>query len=328
MELPGIVRKSATPALFLLALIIFIPGCKTGDLKEQIASLADSQSFLESEKDSLEKVLMITAHKLDTTNAGYQDLRNDMESLAEKNKSLTSGYNARGAELKKAAQANAGISSTLTRQETMNDSLQKVIMALEEKIASIDRQMAESQVEKAALEQEIIEQRGKEIADSVAEQKAANYIPIGAIRDDQKYINITELGGAIGLGDVSVDYSKSLFSITNISGYIINEKFMTGIGLGVNVYNGGVMIPLYLDMRYTFKKSDFTPFIVADGGLLLYFSDLRSSGLFINPAVGLNKSVNRNLGLQLTTGLLIQDTPTGARSSFINFKIGVSFKPN
>ena len=321
-------RKSPLTIIsFALAVILILPGCKTKDLKEEILGLADSQSSLIAERDSLQNLLASTTHQLDTTSAGYHDLKKDLELLGDKNKSLTSGYNARGRELKKATTANNEISKIIDQQEIRNDSLQKEIAALENKIASVDRQMEETQAEKAKLEEAISKQEEKAVADSIADAEPRVYLPVGAVKKDKKYINITELGAGFGLGDVSVDFSKSLFSVTNISGYVIDKNFMTGIGTGVNIYNGGVMVPLYRDLRYTFKETKFTPFLVADGGVLLYLKDLKSTGLFINPAVGLNKNINDKMTLHLSTGLFIQDAPAGTRNSFVNFRLGLSYKP-
>ena len=140
------------------------------------------------------------------------------------------------------------------------------------------------------------------------------------------YINITELGGGFGLGDVSPDYSKYVFSLNTVNGYLINNDFLTGIGTGINIYNGGAMIPLYLDFRYTFLQKNFEAFVVADGGLMINLNDVASyTGLFIHPGIGARKVVSHQLALQLSTGPMAQMGSQPYRSTFWQFKFGVLF---
>lgn len=316
-------RQTARVLFFIgLAVILFFPGCKTGALKNQVMMLSEKQTFLAGERDSLQCLLNVKTHEFDIVYADYNALSTDFKTLTTKNKSLQSLYYSRGEHLKKMTQANANMSNAVSQMDTKNDSLQKEITALQDKIASIDMQMTESQKKNSDLAQTIRQQEEKIIADSIAEVNK----PVSPVFKDHGYINITEVGGAFGLVVISVDYSRRLFSLNNISGYIINKNFLTGIGIGVHAYNGGTMIPLYIDMRYTFKESKLTPFIVADGGVLFFLKDIKSSGLFINPAIGLNKKLTGNVSLHLSSGVLIQEAPSGIRSTFINFKGGVSFK--
>ncbi len=86
------------------------------------------------------------------------------------------------------------------------------------------------------------------------------------------------------------------------------------------------MAPLYLNMRYTFNGNKLVPFISGDGGVLLTFEDLGSSGLFINPAFGMTKKLSGKINLHLSTGLLVQEAPSGMRNTFINIRGGVDFR--
>jgi hypothetical protein len=127
------------------------------------------------------------------------------------------------------------------------------------------------------------------------------------------------------LGDASMDYSGSVVTLNTIAGYRVNNHFTAGIGAGFNFYNGGNMIPLYLDFRYRFNEGNITPFFVADGGVVFDLKNSSSSGLFINPAFGVSKKLNNKVSFHLSAGILTQQAPAGMRNSFFNFKGGVSF---
>lgn len=137
------------------------------------------------------------------------------------------------------------------------------------------------------------------------------------------YITINELTGGIGLGDVSVSYSKFFFGFTTIHGYQINDAFVVGGGTGVVFYNGGTFIPLFADVRYRFLINTFTPYLYGDGGLL--FNTAGGKKLFISGGPGVRYTVNNNIGINFATGLLIQYGDS--RDSFVNFKLGLTYKP-
>lgn len=317
-------RQTARILFFIgLAVIFLLPGCKTGTLKDQVMMLSEKQAFLAGERDSLQRLLNVKTHEFDTVYADYNALSTDFKTLTTKNKSQQSGYYSRGEQLKKVTQENAEMSNSVGEQSAKNDSLQNELRYLQEKIAAIDKAMADAQRNNTTLAQTVKQQEEKIITDSIAE---ANEPVPPAIVKESGFISITEIAGGFGLGDVSVDYSRSLVSFNTIAGYRINNHFLTGIGTGVHAYNGGTLIPLYIDMRYTFKDTKLTPFIVADGGVLFNLKDFASSGLFINPAFGLTKRLNKKVSLNLSAGVLVQDAASGWRSSFINFKGGVVFR--
>ena len=113
---------------------------------------------------------------------------------------------------------------------------------------------------------------------------------------------------------------RQLVTVNTIAGYRVNNHFIAGIGAGANFYNGGTMIPLYLDFRYKFNQGKVTPFFVADGGVLFDPKGLSSSGLFINPAFGIAKKLNNKVSFHISGGLWVQEAPAGSRNSFLNIK--------
>lgn len=144
--------------------------------------------------------------------------------------------------------------------------------------------------------------------------------------DVSGYVNITEAVGGFGTGTTTTDYSQYLLGISSINGYVINSHFLTGIGAGLNAYNGGMAAPVYIDIRYTFNERKFTPYVFGDGGILLYFEEMDAPGLFINPGLGLITKISDKLAVNLGAGLFVQRMPRLA--SFINFKLGFVFRVN
>lgn len=138
------------------------------------------------------------------------------------------------------------------------------------------------------------------------------------------YITINELHFGFGLVVTDVPYSKSFFGFTTIHGYQFNKSILAAAGTGLSFYNGGLFVPLFLDFRFRFNIDQYTPYVFADGGFLLNFSDFGSTKLFVNPGMGIRYAFNHNWAGNLGAGLLIQYG--GVRDSFINFKTGATYK--
>ena len=144
------------------------------------------------------------------------------------------------------------------------------------------------------------------------------------LENSSRFINITELNGAYGLQIRSVPYAHYFYGLTNVSGLFVNKHFISGIGLGVLKYDEGVTVPLYLDFRYHFTKRNFTPYLYADGGLVFQLDDMKEPMLFINPGVGVYKTISDKFALNFGAGLFIQ-RDVMAKASFVNFKLGLIY---
>jgi hypothetical protein len=155
-------------------------------------------------------------------------------------------------------------------------------------------------------------------------QRVPSTDPGQGLTPSKGYITINDITGGIGLGLVNTPLSKSFFGFTTIHGYQINKSFVVAAGTGFSAYNGGNLIPFFVDLRYHFLINTFTPFVSGDGGAL--FNTAGGTKLFINPAAGVRYTLNRNIGLNFGTGLFIQ-TGDGVRDSYINFKLGVTYIP-
>jgi hypothetical protein len=150
--------------------------------------------------------------------------------------------------------------------------------------------------------------------------------PYNSLNSDAGYITINEFNYGFGLGEIDAPYSTRYFGITSVHGYQVNSIFMIGGGTGALIYNDGLMIPLFVNMRVRFPINEFTPYLSGDGGLLINPSDFNSAIMFINPSAGVRYSIDRRLALTLSGGLWIQMHSSTGRSSFINSRVGMVYK--
>ena len=308
--------RTVAPVIALV--IILITGCKKEELENQIMLLNQQNLLLGNEKDSLLKIIESKKVEFDTLTAHYNTLSEENKTILTRLKSLQSGYNSRGVELKKAAEEKAVLAQTIEKQNVRYDSLQNVVVSLQTNIADLNGKLSESEVKSTYLTQELKEKQTRIAADSLAEVERLNR------PKENGFVDIVEVAGGIGLARTDVDYSARVISIDNIFGYQINKNFLTGIGVGVHFYDGGTIIPLYLDMRYTLSKPNLSPFISADGGILVALDGPKLRH-FIHPSIGLNKKLSPKIHMQISTGLLTINNPAGGRSSFFTVRGGVSF---
>jgi len=159
------------------------------------------------------------------------------------------------------------------------------------------------------------------------------------------YVTINEISAGKGLSVISVPYSRVVFDVATIHGYQINKNFITALGTGFSVYNGGGLLPLFADIRYRFNvhfriknifrgsrlqikpdRTTITPYLFTDGGALfpVYGIDTETK-LFISSGFGLNYTVNRKMTANLGAGLFSQFG--NWRDSFIKIKLGMGFRP-
>jgi|WetSurMetagenome_2_1015567.scaffolds.fasta_scaffold64951_2 hypothetical protein len=158
-------------------------------------------------------------------------------------------------------------------------------------------------------------------------QKSSRYKMAMKYEDVSGFCDIVEISGGLGLGHTAHDYTGSYAGIGNVLGYVIDHHFIIGLGVAANAYNGGALFPIYLDIRYRFRKREFTPFLYADGGGLINANDFLNYALFINPGIGVIKRINNNSAFTMSIGFFTQSVADN-NSSFINVKLGVIFFSN
>lgn len=158
-----------------------------------------------------------------------------------------------------------------------------------------------------------------------AQYKVSPNKPFLTLNSKPGFITINEITGGFGLGGTTAPYSKNFFGFTTVNGYQVNKNFIFGLGTGLSFYDAGLLIPLFLDFRFAFNINRLTPYLFADGGLLLNVSDFNGTKLFINPGLGARYTLNRSFAINLGTGIISQ-VDGEIRSSFVNFKIGGVYK--
>jgi hypothetical protein len=157
-----------------------------------------------------------------------------------------------------------------------------------------------------------------------AQERTSSESPLKSLSPESGYIMINELTGGFGLGDKDVPYAKGFFGFTTIHGYQVNKAFVVAGGTGINFYNEGTLVPLFLDLRYRAIVSQWSLYIFGDGGVMLDFSENKDFRLFINPGVGGSYTISQKVAINLGAGLLTQFGDI--RDSFINLKMGMVYK--
>lgn len=140
------------------------------------------------------------------------------------------------------------------------------------------------------------------------------------------FVSITELTGAPGLGMTTDGLSKYYYGLTTVAGYQFSRNIKTGAGLGIHMHEEGTLFPLFLDIRYSFSSQELVPFISGDGGIMLDFSNLDNTRVFINPSAGVKYIMANRKAVSFSTGLMVSTGGPNARKSFINFRLGLELK--
>ncbi len=148
--------------------------------------------------------------------------------------------------------------------------------------------------------------------------------PFSTMRSTPGWVTKLEMTGGFGLKGQSYDYSKHFFGLTSVTGYQLNANFFAGAGTGLLFYDAGLLVPLFLDFRYAFYSGQISPYVFGDGGLLLNFSDLNTTKLFINPGLGARYTISKKVGVNASIGIISQVDGVN-RASFLNFKSGIVY---
>ena len=69
------------------------------------------------------------------------------------------------------------------------------------------------------------------------------------------YITINEVTTGIGLAKINVPYSSAFYGFTTIHGYQVDSKFLIAAGTGLSFFSAGTLLPLFMDLRYSYFHS-------------------------------------------------------------------------
>lgn len=159
---------------------------------------------------------------------------------------------------------------------------------------------------------------------AAAQYKVTPNKPYSVLRSNPGFVSITEAAVGVGLNTNSTPNSDQFFGVTTVVGYQLNASFMAGAGTGLSFYDTNLLVPLFLDFRYSFLSRQLSPYIYADGGLLLMVSELNLTKLFINPGVGVRYSIARQFAVNGSLGILSQMDGDN-RASFGTVKVGGTY---
>jgi hypothetical protein len=160
-------------------------------------------------------------------------------------------------------------------------------------------------------------------ASLLAQDKVNPNKPFGTLHSEPGYITINELSTGFGLGKTGPDYSKFFFGFTTIHGYQINKRCTTSGGTGILFYDGGALLPLFIDVRFRFDLKPVTPYLWNQEGVLINFSDFQDSKIFVALGGGGQYAFSKNFAANLGIGGMIQSS--GLRDSFFVVKGGVTY---
>ncbi|MBW6500874.1 MAG: hypothetical protein K0B05_05720 [Bacteroidales bacterium] len=143
------------------------------------------------------------------------------------------------------------------------------------------------------------------------------------------FVNISELNAAIGTEDSITGNAKYYFGLTNVFGYQINRNFFGGAGTGCFIYENTLLVPVYLEYKYSMYLMGITPFLYTDAGALIDPTDFYDeSKIFINPGAGVSRTLSPRLEINFSAGFMVQSRSSLSRVTYINFKLGISYRKN
>lgn len=135
----------------------------------------------------------------------------------------------------------------------------------------------------------------------------------------------TEFQTASGPVLVNDPKSGKFTGITVLAGYQVDRNFVLSAGTGISYYRQGSLVPLFLDLRYAITLKHLSPYLYADGGLLMDVNHFNDTKVFMNPGIGAQYSISYDLALIVSSGFWLQKGDLNL-NAFINFKAGVRYK--
>ncbi len=304
-----------------MVILSFLLAKKNQQLSAKEQELIQLTSTNEKEKLSLQEALDKTNNNYSLLQSEHEKLSENVGDLKNRNRLLNNKYQRIAANEQKCSNDYKALLNSLDLLRNENETLKSDLTNQHTKEELLKTQLSGRDSILASNNDLIKNQQHKIQTDSLTYQAKIDTM---ILENTSRFINITELNGAYGLYIRSIPYSHYFYGITNVSGLFVNKHFISGIGLGVLKYDEALTVPLYLDFRYHFAKRNFTPYLYADGGLVFQLNDMKEPMLFINPGVGVYKTISEKFALNFGAGFFIQ-RDVMAKASFINFKLGLIY---
>ena len=169
-------------------------------------------------------------------------------------------------------------------------------------------------------------------------------------RKKSGYTNITELTFAKSFENTTTVYNYGQNSyyedshfdeinnnpsvgIQSINGYQFSPYLSAGLGLGVNVYTGVVLMPVFIGVRANFMDKRVTPFLALDAGFAYSRKELiggslasdDKGGLMVCPAAGVKFFVIPKMALNLSLGFRYQEIEVYGDSYYQYSYVGTQY---
>jgi uncharacterized coiled-coil protein SlyX len=312
--------------LLAVAIVIFL---LARSCNESNSRLELSRTLMIRERDSIANVIKDIRDHLTSVHIENDTLFQKLENESTANKILLSEKAVSQKKLKISDATIKDQSEKINVLSENNGSLLATIEALQSRIDDLDMKLAQSENKAQSLDNNITELsttlREKDENLTMVTESMSEQHRIDSARLYPVFISAGELESGLGINNTAVPYSQYFFGGSVLFGMEFNKRFLGGIGAGAHVFNGGTLVPVFLEFRYGFPIKNFTPFIFSKGGPLLNFSGYSHSNLFLNAGIGLRHQVSYNLALNFGTGIYSHNSGVSGRDSFINFNLGLIY---
>jgi len=312
--------------LIAVAVIIYLLARSCNDSRSK---LEDTRTSMVRERDSLvSEIRKIQEHFVNLQNE-KEALNQTLEKESEANKQLLSDKAVNSRQIKSSNTKITEQKEKINSLSGKNDSLLAEIEALQVKMDELDRKIAGKDKETDNLNSDI-DNLSKTIKDKDEKINTANEEMILLMKTDSvkmmpRFITAAEILGGWGMSGTDLPFSRWITGGNVTFGMEFNKRFLAGIGTGAHIFNGGTLMPIFLEFRYGFPMRNFTPYIYSKGGPLINFSGYHHSNLFLNAGIGLRHQLSDNLALNFGTGLYSHNSGVSDRDSFLTLNIGLLF---
>ena len=314
--------------LAVIAIIVILLCQWCGNKRDTLEK--EKQTLIQiHKKDSLDKVIRNLQDQLSALQSEKGNLIQSLQKDSAENKKLLNDKTNLNKQLKNSGIANSQQKEKINSLLTRNDSLLAGLSSLQGKIDELTRNITKCEKETGVLNTNLTDLNNKlkekdalitNISDSLITEHKADSVKMLPV-----FVSIGELSGGPGLRIIDVPYSRYYVGGSMLFGLEFNKRFLTGIGTGIHIFNGGSMVPLFLEFRYGLPLKKWTPFIFSQGGALFNISDVHLTSVFYVVGAGLRHPFNDNLALSLGAGIYTHSSGISSHDSFLNFKVGLIF---